>query len=225
MGKLIDNQEPRLKNEGDLDDEDQNDDLENPNEDEDDEDQNDDGDGDSGDDPEGADQLRDEGKKALDRMKAERNEAKRSSRAKDAKIAELERQLASKDKSPEEKQREEERQKHEAEVIAKANARVVRSEIRAAAAGKLKNPALALKLLDPSDFDVDDNGDVDTDQIQEAISELLDDNPYLAAQGGTGSFDSGRGKQPAKKKLSKDDLSSMTPEQIAKAYNEGRIKF
>lgn len=225
MGKIIVNQEPRLKDsEDDHDDEDQ---EQNPGTDptDGDDDRDDAQDEDDSDDPDGADQLRDEGKKALDRMKSERNEAKRNSRAKDAEIAELKRQLASKDKSPEEMKREEERQKHEAEVIAKANARVVRSEIRAAAAGKLKNPALALKLLDPSDFDVDDNGDVDTDQIQEAIAELLDDNPYLAAQGGTGSFDSGRGKQPTKKKLSKDDLSSMTPEQIAKAYNEGRIKF
>lgn len=175
-------------------------------------------------DEDGADSLGDPGKKALDRMKSERNEAKKAARERDAEIAELKRQIAAKDKTPEENELEQARVEARTEAMTTANARVVRSEVKSAAAGKLRNPALAIKLLDLTDFDVDDNGDVDTEQIQEAISDLLEENPELAAQGGNGSFDSGRGKQPRKKKLSKSDLVGMSPDAIAKAYDEGRVE-
>lgn len=181
-------------------------------------DQNDDGDDD------GAESLGDPGKKALDRMKAERNEAKKAARERDAEIAELKRQIEAKDKTPEENELEAARAEARAETLSKANERVLRSEVKSAAAGKLRNPADALKLLDLKDFDVNEDGDVDTDQIQDAISDLLEEKPYLAAQGSNGSFDSGRGKQPRKKKLTKADLAGMSPNEIAKAYDEGRVE-
>lgn len=176
------------------------------------------------DDDDGADSLGDPGKKALDRMKAERNEAKKAARERDAEIAELKRQIEAKDKTPEENELEAARAEARAETLSKANERVLRSEVKSAAAGKLRNPADALKLLDLKDFDVNEDGDVDTDQIQDAISDLLEEKPYLAAQGSNGSFDSGRGKQPRKKKLTKADLAGMSPNEIAKAYDEGRVE-
>ncbi|QDH85595.1 scaffolding protein [Brevibacterium phage 4C] len=176
------------------------------------------------DDDDGADSLGDPGKKALDRMKAERNEAKKAARERDAEIAELKRQIEAKDKTPEENELEAARVEARAETLSKANERVLRSEVKSAAAGKLRNPADALKLLDLKDFDVNEDGDVDTDQIQDAISDLLEEKPYLAAQGSNGSFDSGRGKQPRKKKLTKADLAGMSPNEIAKAYDEGRVE-
>lgn len=176
------------------------------------------------DDDSGADSLGDPGKQALDRMKTQRNDAKKLAKEREAEIAELKRQLEAKDKSPEENELEKARAEARAEAITAANARVIRSEVKSAAAGKLRNPALAIKLLNLSDFDVDENGDVDTDQIQEAISDLLEENPELAAQGGNASFDSGRGKQPRKKKLTKQDLAGMSPQEIAKAYDEGRVE-
>lgn len=175
-------------------------------------------------DDDGADSLGDPGKKALDRMKAERNEAKKAARERDAEIAELKRQIEAKDKTPEENELEAARAEARAETLSKANERVLRSEVKSAAAGKLRNPADALKLLDLKDFDVNEDGDVDTDQIQDAISDLLEEKPYLAAQGSNGSFDSGRGKQPRKKKLTKADLAGMSPNEIAKAYDEGRVE-
>ena len=188
-------------------------------------DQIDDGDEhDDQDDDSGADSLGDPGKQALDRMKTQRNDAKKLAKEREAEIAELKRQLEAKDKSPEENELEKARAEARAEAITAANARVIRSEVKSAAAGKLRNPALAIKLLNLSDFDVDENGDVDTDQIQEAISDLLEENPELAAQGGNASFDSGRGKQPRKKKLTKQDLAGMSPKEIAKAYDEGRVE-
>ncbi|QDH86178.1 scaffolding protein [Brevibacterium phage AGM12] len=176
------------------------------------------------DDDDGADSLGDPGKKALDRMKAERNEAKKAARERDAEIAELKRQIEAKDKTPEENELEAARVEARAETLSKANERVLRSEVKSAAAGKLRNPADALKLLELKDFDVNEDGDVDTDQIQDAISDLLEEKPYLAAQGSNGSFDSGRGKQPRKKKLTKADLAGMSPNEIAKAYDEGRVE-
>ncbi|MCS4593568.1 hypothetical protein KTJ89_11305 [Brevibacterium sediminis] len=179
---------------------------------------------DEDDDEDGSDSLGDKGKQALDRMKTARNEAKKLAKEREAEIAELKRQLAAEDKTPEENELEQARAEARAEAMTAANARVIRSEVKSAAAGKLRNPALALRLLDLTDFDVDENGDVDTEQIQEAISDLLEENPELAAQGGNASFDSGRGKQPRKKKLTKDDLKGMSPDEITKAYNEGRIE-
>lgn len=187
-------------------------------------DQSDDVDDTDDDEDDGADALGDPGKQALDRMKTQRNEAKRLAKERENEIAELKRQLEAKDKTPEENELEQVRAEARAEAMTAANARVIRSEVKSAATGKLRNPALALKLLDLTDFDVDENGDVDTEQIQEAITDLLEENPELAAQGGNASFDSGRGKQPRKKKLTKDDLKGMSPDEIAKAYNEGRVE-
>lgn len=84
-------------------------------------------------------------------------------------------------------------------AIAKANTKILRAEVKAAAAGKLANPALAVKLLDLSRFEVDDNGDVDAGEIADAIDELIREEPYLAAtapkrfQGGA---DQGARKKP-----------------------------
>lgn len=220
MATLKPNEEPQLKPNDDDEHEDQPNDNQDP----------DSGgdqisdDEDDSDDEAGADDLGDKGKQALDRMKTARNDAKKLAKEREAEIAELKRQLAAKDKTPEENELEAARAEARAEAITAANARVIRSEVKSAAAGKLRNPALAIKLLDLTDFDVDENGDVDTDQIQEAITDLLEENPELAAQGGNASFDSGRGKQPRKKKLTKQDLAGMSPKEIAKAYDEGRVE-
>ncbi|WP_139277745.1 hypothetical protein [Rhodococcus marinonascens] len=70
-------------------------------------------------------------------------------------------------------------------ALAKANVRIVKAEIRAAAAGKLSDPSDALKFLDLEQFEVGDDGEIDEDEIAEAITELVEKKPYLAAQGGT----------------------------------------
>lgn len=182
-------------------------------------------DGDTDDEPvEGEDALGDPGKKALDRMKSERNEARRARLEAERRAKELEDQLAARDRSPEENELERVRAEARSEAEAKANARLIKSEVRAAAAGKLKNPADALAFLDVQNFHVDENGDVDTSEIEDALAGLLEARPYLAAQSGGQSFDTSRGKRAPSKKLTPADLKSMTPEQIAKAYDEGRIQ-
>lgn len=168
--------------------------------------------------------LGDKGKKAIDAMKAKMKAAQ-----KDAKDAKAERDQLKADKESSGKPDAEQaianaKAEGKLEANAAANKRILRSEVKAAAAGKLKNPALAVRLLDLDDFEVDDDGNVDEDEIADAIQELLKENPELAAQGGTTRFDSARGKPKAKKQLTKADLDRMSPEAIAKAYDEGRIK-
>lgn len=68
-------------------------------------------------------------------------------------------------------------------AIKKANARILRSEVKAAAAGKLADPTDALRLLDLDQFEVGDDGEVDEAEIADAIAGLLKSKPYLAANG------------------------------------------
>lgn len=66
-----------------------------------------------------------------------------------------------------------------------ANHKILRAEVRAAAAGKLADPSDAPKLLDLDQFEVGEDGDVDQDEIADAIDDLLKDKPYLAARKNT----------------------------------------
>ena len=176
-------------------------------------------------DEDGADDLGDKGKKALDAMKSKLKAAKASAREAKAESARLKAEKENAGKSADEQAISKARQEATEQATAAANKRILRSEVKAAAAGKLANPALAVKLLDLDALEVDEDGNVDEDAIAEAISDLLEENPYLAAQGGGSTkFDSARGKPKPKPKLTKADLEKMTPEQIAKAYDEGRVQ-
>ena len=112
------------------------------------------------------------------------------------------------------------------EATSKANQRLIAAEVRAAAAGKVKNPALALKLIDTSGIDVDDDGEVDSDALNAAIAGLLTEYPELAADGarfGGGADQGAKGKAAKAAQLSEQDLNSMTPEQISEARASGRL--
>ena len=181
-----------------------------------------DGSGDDEENEDGADALGDKGQKALRAMK---DKVKASKQAEREAKAELERLRNSAGKSEEQLAEQQQREEREVAILNKANERIVRSEIKSAAAGKLQNPAIAVRLLDLSDFEVDEDGNVDEDEIAQAIDELLEREPYLAAQSGGGpKFDSARGKPKVAKKLTPKDLESMSPQAIAKAYDEGRVK-
>jgi len=174
-------------------------------------------------DPEGAEALGDPGKRALAAMKAERRELKRQLREM-REALEAAQRSTQKENEPTSEDIRREAEKAAAE---KANARIVRSEIRAAAAGKLADPKDALIFLDASKFEVDENGEVDSEEIAEAIDELLKNKPYLAAKAprfqGTGDGGAAR-KASEPSQLTRDDLKKMTPAQIMKAQAEGRLK-
>ncbi|MDT3395442.1 hypothetical protein RKE29_02045 [Streptomyces sp. B1866] len=194
-----------------------------PEDDDADEDQGDDPEGgggpDQGDDdadPEGADQLGDKGKRALASMKGKW-------RAERSKRQELEAQLAQKTGDETEQQR----VAAERAALAKANARILRAEIRAAAKGRLADPRDALTFLDLDQFEVGENGEIDEDEIADAIEDLIKNKPYLAAATAKrfqGSGDGGAARKTSRpKQLSRADLKSMSPEEIEKAREAGQL--
>ncbi|EOM78060.1 hypothetical protein DW322_11250 [Rhodococcus rhodnii] len=130
-------------------------------------------------DDDGADELGDKGKRALESMKSKWKSERTRRQQLEARVADLE----SKDGDDDDASRQ---RAADAAALAKANSRIVRAEIRAAAAGKLSDPADALSFIDLDQFEVGEDGDVDQDEIAEAITDLVRRKPYLAAQSGTG---------------------------------------
>ncbi|MFF7689722.1 hypothetical protein ACFZB6_26695 [Streptomyces syringium] len=67
------------------------------------------------------------------------------------------------------------------EIRQEFTAQLVRAELRAAAAGKLRDPADALALLDVAAL-AGEGGDIDTAAVAAAVEQLVKDKPYLAAE-------------------------------------------
>jgi ribosomal protein L35 len=172
--------------------------------------------------PEGADALGDAGKRALDSMKA-KWKAERDTRR------ELERKLAESAKPAADETPDLEAIKSQAvrEATAKANARILRSEIKAAAAGKFHDLSDVIPNLDLDAFEVDENGDVDADEIASAIQDLLTRKPHLAAATakrfqGTGGGGAAR-KAAGPTQITREQLKQMSPAAIVAAKAEGRL--
>ena len=141
----------------------------------------------------------------------------------------LEEQLAKLQGREKEFEAEKQAQAIKDEALKTANQRVLKAEIRAVASGKLADPNDALRFIDLSKFTVGDDGEVDSDAIGSAISELLASKPYLGAKDtqATGVHitpPSGRrdGEKPTQ--LTRADLRTMTPAEIIKAQNDGRLE-
>lgn len=172
----------------------------------------------------GEEALGDAGKKALDAMKAERNAAREAAKKAADELAAL--RAAAEGREAEHKaQAEAQRVKDEA--LAAANERILKAEVRAAAAGKLADPQDALRFLNLSDFEVGSDGEVDASLVAAAISDLIKTKPYLAAQGGRfeGSADAGpRNGTAQPTQLTRADLARMTPQQIEEAHVKGQFR-
>lgn len=166
--------------------------------------------------------LGDAGKQALDRMKADRNKYRDDLKALQDQFAALKAQAEGKEA---EHTAAVEAQRVKDEALSAANQRILKAEVRAQAAGKLADPKDALRFIDLSEFEVDSDGEVDGDKIAAAITDLVKTKPYLAAQGKRfqGDADGGARNDDRKTQLTRDDLSRMTPEQIAQAKKEGRL--
>lgn len=81
-----------------------------------------------------------------------------------------------------------------AEALKTANERLLKAEIKSAAAGRLADPNDAVRLLDPDDF-TNAEGEVEEAKLKKAIDELLKDKPYLAGKKSAGDGGGGpRGK-------------------------------
>jgi hypothetical protein len=72
-----------------------------------------------------------------------------------------------------------------AEFAEATNKKLVAAEAKAALVGKVHNPVTAMRLLDLSDVEVDADGNVDTQSLDDLIVKLLEDEPYLAVAQGT----------------------------------------
>lgn len=156
---------------------------------------------------EGAEQLGDAGKKALDSMKSKWTGARDAEKATVNALAELHDKTAAEVRAAIKDGTLADLIGHKAaaaaeqtvdvakvtaqarrEATAAANTRVLKAEVKAAAAGKLADPADALRLLDLSKFEVGDDGEVDGGEIDDAIADLLTRKPYLAANATTTTF-------------------------------------
>lgn len=133
-------------------------------------------------------------------------------KAAEKELAKIKAELALKDKPAEEQALEAARAEARQEATTKANERIVRAEVKAAATGKVKNPVLALRLIDVSEIEVGDDGEVDSDAVNAAITTLLEQYPELAADGSkfTGSADQGaKGKSSKPAQLTRTDVERM----------------
>lgn len=172
--------------------------------------------------------LGDAGKKALDAMKAERNADREARKALEAEFAAFRAKAEGKEA---EFAAQQEAQRVRDEALAAANDRILKAEVRAAAASKLADPQDALRFLDLSAFEVGSDGEVDSSQVAAAIDDLITSKPYLAAQGGQrfqGSADGGARNGAAQPtQLSQQDVKRLAAEgrheEINKAREEGRL--
>ena len=96
----------------------------------------------------------------------------------------------------------------EREANAKVSERIIRTEVKAAAKGRVADPNDALLFIDLSQFDVADDGSVNETDLNDAIEELLKKKPYLAAQGRRfqDSADGGSRNDSAKREPTLNDL-------------------
>lgn len=82
------------------------------------------------------------------------------------------------------------------EITADSNARLIKAEVKAAAAGLLADPSDAPKFIDLSKLTVGEDGEVDDKAIKKAIDNLLKDKPYLAGKQPWGDVGSGSHETP-----------------------------
>jgi hypothetical protein len=114
-------------------------------------------------------------------MKAERAAAKKEAAAAKKQAAELARKVAEfEDAQKTESEKLEAKAERAAQREAKATARAVAAEVKAAA-GEFADPADAVDVLmrDPSQY-VDADGEIDTEAIEAALSDLLERKPHWA---------------------------------------------
>ncbi|WP_460801488.1 hypothetical protein [Microbacterium sp. GXF6406] len=172
----------------------------------------------------GAEALGDPGKKALDAMKAKWKSADAAAKETAAKLAALEAKVNG---TEAEHAAATERERVQSEAIAKANARLVRAEVRTAAKGRLSNADDAFAFIDISQVEVNDDGDIDTSAVTALIDDLIAERPYLAAATAPrfeGGADAGAKNVTGPKQWTQADMDKATPAEILAAHKAGLLK-
>lgn len=182
------------------------------------------GDGSGEDGGQDGDGLADKGREALAKERKARRDAEKARKAAEARAAEAEAKLvAGAEQDEAKKAADAARREAEQAAEKKANQRILRAELKAAAAGKLADPSDAAAFIDLSQFEPGADGEFDASEISEAISDLVKRKPHLAVKaGGFEGGDSGGG-SASRRQLTRDALKHMTPAQINKAREEGRL--
>lgn len=179
--------------------------------------------------PPADDGLGDAGKKALQQEREARKAAEKLAKEHEAELTKLrEAQMSEQEKAVAEARRE-----GATETETKFQRRLFSAEAKVAAAGKLADPSLladpdvAKSLLGLDDIPVNAAGDIDSEAISKAIDRLTEERPFLkagqahATWPSNGSEAGPRG--DAKSQLTRDDLKTMSPQEIVKAKAEGRL--
>jgi hypothetical protein len=117
-----------------------------------------------------------------------------------------------------------EQQKRIDELVAQVNDYKRTEAINAAIGNRNVNKRLltAVLKLDNAFTDVDVTDDNFADQVSEAVKRAIDENPELVqATPGKSGIDPTN--TTSEKPITRDDLTSMSPEDINKAYRDGRL--
>lgn len=141
-------------------------------------------------------------------------------KAKAAQLEELE--TAKLSELEQEKKAREKAEKQAAEAMKRANERLLQAEILAeATAQQAIRPEHLHRLIDTDTVTIGDDGQVTG--VQDAVKAFLEANPeYVGTSRPAGPVDQGaRGTTP--KQLTRDDLKDMSPDEINKAREEGRL--
>lgn len=107
-----------------------------------------------------------------------------------------------------------------ADAAERAQRLLADTAIITAAAGKFADPADAVALLDRAQIDFADDGT--PTNVGDLVSALLEAKPHLAASRPVGSADQGA-RSGGADQITRQQLASMSPEQINKALAEGKL--
>jgi hypothetical protein len=128
--------------------------------------------------PDGDEPLGEAGKKALESERTARKEADKKVADLEAEVSRLRRSNAANKGTDVEAITKEITER----VTADSNARLIRAEVKAAAASRLADPGDAPRFIDLTTLKVNDDGEVDAKAITKAIDKLLEAKPYLASK-------------------------------------------
>ena len=148
--------------------------------------------------------------------------------AKADKVDELEKQIAALQGKEAEYEAARKEQAVKDEALAAANQRILKAEVRAAASGKLTDPADACATSTCPNSPVTADGGVDTQAIADSIGELLEQKPYLgkaeqAPSGANITPPSGTRDATAIRSAHPRRPENHEPAEIVKAQQDGRL--
>lgn len=167
--------------------------------------------------------LGDGGKKALEAERQARKEAEKKAKRADeleAELAKFREDAMSDQEKAIEQARKEAADAAREEVMSELRQDRLLTRVEAAATGKFADPKDAAAFLDLTDLDPDD-----PEAITAEVDRVLEAKPYLKASAtqAPGDIDQGPRGDSGPLQLTREDLKTMTPQEIVQAENEGRL--